>query len=78
MPHVISFSYAAIGALIKRFMMIAINTNEITVDESQKIWDQSLENETIPRRFGTGPGQMLRTPPIRLELELKGFLVGPN
>jgi len=70
LPHVISLSYAIIAALIKRFITIAENTQQIDAAKVRDIWSSSLEEETIPRRFGPGPGQLLRSAPIEFELKL--------
>jgi len=69
LPHVISFSYALIGTLIKRFVRIAETTEQITSEEVKRIWKESLEEETVPRRFGIGPGQFMRGPPMEILLD---------
>lgn len=69
LPHVISFSYAAIAALIKRFIDVAISTNELSKADADRMWVESLEKETVPRRFGAGPGQIRRGPPMEVKLE---------
>jgi len=56
LPQVISFSYAVIAMLINRFMEFAIITNQITQAEVENIWSSCLESDTVPRRFGSGPG----------------------
>lgn len=66
LPHVISFSYAVLAILIKRFIKTAIETRQLSLEESEDIWKQCLEKETVPRRFGNGPGQMLRGPLIEI------------
>lgn len=70
LPHVISLSYAIIAALIKRFVTIAESTQQIDSAKILDIWSASLEEETVPRRFGPGPGQLLRSAPIEFELKL--------
>jgi hypothetical protein len=69
LPHVISFSYSVIASLIKRFMVIAENSEQISTDQAAQIWEESLEKETVQRRFGTGPGQLMRGPPVEIEWE---------
>ncbi|WP_416305472.1 hypothetical protein [Neptunicella sp. SCSIO 80796] len=68
LPQVISFSYAVLGMLIKRFVEFSIITDQITVDEAKEIWKNCLESETVPRRFGAGPGQLMRGPPIKIDI----------
>jgi hypothetical protein len=70
LPHVISLSYAIIAALIKRFITIAEDTQQIDSAKILAIWSASLEEETVPRRFGPGPGQLLRSAPIEFNLNL--------
>jgi len=67
LPHVISFSYAAIAVLIKRFVDIAISTQELQETEAATMWGECLEKETVRRHFGTGPGQIMRGPPMEIE-----------
>jgi hypothetical protein len=69
LPHIISFSYALIAALIKRFIDIAERTRQIDKQEIDRIWRESLEEETVPRRFGIAPGQILRGPPMEISLD---------
>ncbi|MEB2621393.1 hypothetical protein [Pseudomonas sp. YuFO8] len=69
LPHVISLSYAIIAALIKRFITIAENTQQIDSAKVRDIWSISLEEETVPRRFGPGPRQLLRSAPIEFDLK---------
>jgi len=69
LPHVVSFSYAVIAALIKRFMVVAESTKSLNADRIKEIWEKSLEEEIAPRRFGRGPGQIMRGPPIEIEWE---------
>ena len=64
LPHVISFCYAFIAALIKRFIDIAEKTKQIDNKAIDQIWKGALEKETIPRRFG--PGRLLRGPLIEI------------
>ena len=59
-PQIISFSYALLGKLVRYFMEIAQATNQIDNDVIKQIWELGLEEETVPRRFGEGPGQMMR------------------
>jgi hypothetical protein len=66
LPHVISFSYAVIAMLIKRFMEFSIITEQITQAQAENIWENCFESETIPRRFGSGSGQLMRGPPIKI------------
>lgn len=68
LPHVISLSYAIIAALIKRFIAIAETTQQIDSHKIRDIWLASLEEETVPRRFGPGPSQLLRGGAIEFEL----------
>lgn len=70
LPHVISLSYAIIAALIKRFVTIAENSQQIDSAKICDIWAASLERETVPRRFGPRPGQVLRSAPIAFDLRL--------
>ncbi len=69
LPHIISFSYALLAALIKRFIDIAEQTNQIEKDTIENIWAESLEKEAVPRRFGTGPGQTMLGPPEEIVLD---------
>lgn len=62
LPHIISFSYALLAALVKRFIDIAERTKQLEKYAIKNIWIESLEEETVPRRFGTGPGQIMRGP----------------
>lgn len=70
LPHVISLSYAIIAALIKRFITIAVSSHQIDSARVCDIWEMSLEKETVPRRFGRGPGQLLRSAPLAFELKV--------
>jgi len=70
LPHVISLSYAIIAILVKRFITIAEYTQQIDSEKTRSIWSEALEQETVPRRFGPGPGQLLRSAPIEFELKL--------
>jgi hypothetical protein len=67
LPHVISLSYAMIAVLIKRFMAIAESTKQIDSAKVNEIWSSSLEKESVPRKFGFGPGQILRSAPIEFD-----------
>lgn len=69
LPHVISYSYALLGGLIKRFIDIAEETGQIDRATIDAIWKDCVEKESVPRRFGTGPGQILRGPPMEITLE---------
>lgn len=69
LPHIISFSYALLAALIKRFIGVAEQTKQIGQATIENIWQECLETETVPRRFGTGPGQIMRGPLIEIELD---------
>lgn len=69
LPHVISFAYAVLAGLVKRFVRFAIDTQQITVQEGMNLWESCLEKETVARRFGFGPGQLMRGPPIPLDGE---------
>jgi hypothetical protein len=69
LPHIISFCYALTAALIKRFVDIAERTKQIEIEAINRIWRESLEEETVPRRFGTGPGQIFRGPPMEIILD---------
>jgi hypothetical protein len=71
LPHIISFCYALTAALIKRFIDVAQKTNQIEKNEIDRIWKKSLEERTVPRRFGTGPGQIFRGPPMEIILDDK-------
>lgn len=68
LPHVVSFSYAVIAMLIKRFVEFAIATEQISKDQADSLWTKCLESETVPRRFGSGPGQLMRGPLIELDV----------
>lgn len=68
LPHIISFCYALTAALIKRFMNVAQRTDQIDKETIDRIWEDSLEKETVPRRFGTGPSQILRGPSMEVFL----------
>ena len=71
LPQIISFSYALIAALIKRFIDIAEKTGQIDKQTIERVWKESLEAETVPRRFGTGPGQIFRGPPMEIFVDEK-------
>ncbi|ATC64878.1 hypothetical protein CMV30_13370 [Nibricoccus aquaticus] len=51
LPHVISFSYAVLAMLIRRFMEVAVITGQISQETADQIWSQSMEPEPVPRRF---------------------------
>lgn len=72
LPHVISLSYAVIAALIKRFITVAENTEQLSLAEADGIWKKSLEKETVPRRFGAGLGQIRRGPLMEIDFEEDG------
>lgn len=67
LPHVISFSYAMLAGLIKRFVQFGLDTKQIDSTHEADLWNQSLETETVARRFGYGPGQLRRGPPMPIE-----------
>lgn len=67
LPHVVSLSYAIIAALIKRFIAVSETTEQLSSENISIIWSESLENETVQRRFGTGPGQAVRSSPIEFD-----------
>jgi len=69
LPHVISFSYAVLAALIKRFVKLVVHTKQITEKEAEVIWNECLEKESVPRRFGNGTGQLKRGPTIEFKIE---------
>lgn len=69
LPHIISFCYALTAALIKRFMDVAERTKQIDRQEIDRIWNESLEKETVLRRFGTEPGQSFRGPLMEITLD---------
>ena len=69
LPHVVSFSYAVIGMLIKRFVEFATATDQLSKDKAEVLWMKCLESATVPRRFGTGPGQLMRGPLIELDVK---------
>jgi len=70
LPHVVSFSYAILAGLIKRFVRYGVDTKQITSDEEVALWAETLEKETIPRRFGRGPGQIMRGPAVLLDEDI--------
>jgi len=71
LPHVISFSYAAIAALIKRFVDVSLSTNQISISQVNNMWSVAMEKEIVKRRFGFEPGQIIRGEPIAIDLETK-------
>lgn len=66
LPHVVSFSYAILAGLIKRFVRFAVDTGQVSADEVTELWKTCLEKDSVPRRFGFGPGQLMRGPTIPL------------
>lgn len=56
LPHVLSFSYAIIAMLIKRFVVFATATEQLSEEEAQEVWAKCLESETVPRRFHVALG----------------------
>lgn len=62
LPHVVSFLYAVIAMLIKRFVEFATATEQLSNDQACALWAKCLESETVPRRFGSGPDQLMRGP----------------
>lgn len=69
LPHVISFSYAVIAMLIKRFVEFSIATGQLDIALADTIWKDCLEPETVRRRFGYGVGQLRRGPEIEISLD---------
>lgn len=67
LPHVVSFAYAVLAGLIKRFVRFAVDTGQVTAEEHAALWEMCLEKDTVPRRFGFGPGQLRRGPSISLD-----------
>jgi hypothetical protein len=67
LPHVISFAYAVMGGLVKRFVRFSVDTGQISEHEEKDLWASCLEKETVARKFGFGPGQVRRGPPIPLD-----------
>jgi hypothetical protein len=70
LPHIVSFLYALLAASIKRFISIAEQTRQIDREDIESIWDECLEKETVPRRYGTGPGQIMRGPLMEIKLDV--------
>jgi len=68
LPHVVSFSYAVIAMLVKRFVEFAVATEQLSNTQAKELWAKCLEPETVPRRFGSGPGQVMRGPLIELKI----------
>lgn len=68
LPHVVSFSFAVIAMLIKRFVEFATATEQLSAAQAKELWTKCLEPETVPRRFGSGPGQIMRGPPIEIQI----------
>lgn len=69
LPHVVSLSYAIVAALIKRFITVAEDTEQLSPEKISMVWSESLEVKTVQRRFGTGPGQIVRSSPIDIDLK---------
>lgn len=69
LPHVLSFSYAVIAMLIKRFVDFAVATEQLSDAQAKALWVRCLEPETVPRRFGSGPGQLRRGPIVYMEID---------
>lgn len=67
LPHVVSFSYALLAGLVKRFVRFSVDTGQVTKEEETDLWATCLEQETVPRRFGFGPGQLIRGPSIPID-----------
>jgi len=67
LPHVVSFAYAVLAGLIKRFVRFAVDTGQVSPEEQTELWKTYLEKDTVPRRFGFGPGQLMRGPSIPLD-----------
>lgn len=67
LPHVVSFSYAVTAMLIKRFVEFAVMTEQLSENEASAVWEKCLETEAVPRRFGTGPGQLVRGPYVEVD-----------
>jgi hypothetical protein len=68
LPHVVSFSYAVIAMLTKRFVDFSTATEQLSKNQANALWEKCLESETVPRRFGTGLGQLMRGPLIELQI----------
>lgn len=68
LPHVVSFSYAIIAMLIKRFVDFASATDQLSHSQVNDLWAKCLEPETVARRFGLGPGQIMRGPLIEIKV----------
>ena len=66
LPHVVSFAYAMLAGLIKRFVQFAVDTGQLSKELEVALWERCLEAETVPRRFGYGPGQLMRGPEMPL------------
>ncbi len=67
LPHVVSFSYAILAGLIKRFVRFAVDTEQVSAQDEIDLWATCLEKDTVERRFGVGPGQHRRGPSISLD-----------
>ena len=67
LPHVVSFAYAMLAGLVKRFVQFAVDTGQLSAEQEAALWEKCLEAETVPRRFGFGPGQLMRGPEVPLD-----------
>ena len=67
LPHVVSFAYAMLAGLVKRFVQFAVDTGQLSAEQEAALWQKCLEAETVPRRFGFGPGQLMRGPEVPLD-----------
>ncbi len=66
LPHVVSFAYAMLAGLIKRFVRFAVDTEQLSEEQEINLWKTCLEAETVPRRFGFDPSQVMRGPEMPL------------
>ena len=66
LPHVVSFAYAMLAGLIKRFVQFSVDTGQLSKEHELALWEKCLEVETVSRRFGFGPGQVMRGPEMPL------------
>lgn len=67
MPHAISFAYAVLAGLLKRFVRFAVDTEQVSKAQEATLWETCLEEESVERRFGFGPGQLMSGPLIPLD-----------
>jgi hypothetical protein len=67
LPHVVSFSYAILAGLIKRFVRFAVDTGQLSTQDETDLWATCLEKDTVARRFGLGSGQLRRGPIVSLD-----------